>query len=70
MYNRPMATSAESERILRLPQIRELTGLSRSSIYLRIAEGTFPKQVSLGGRAIGWRESEIQKWLESLTSKS
>lgn len=50
--------------ILRLPAVKARTGLSRSTIYLRVAEGTFPKPVSLGGRAVGWVESEIQQWLE------
>lgn len=50
-------------RILRLPLVRERTGLSRSSIYLRISEGRFPKPVSLGARAVGWLESEITEWL-------
>jgi len=50
--------------ILRLPAVKTSTGLSRSTIYLRVAEGTFPKPVSLGGRAVGWIESEIQQWLE------
>lgn len=54
-----MATS-----ILRLPAVKARTGLSRSTIYLRVAEGTFPKPVSLGGRAVGWVEAEIQEWLE------
>ncbi len=45
--------------ILRLPAIKTSTGLSRSSIYLRIAQGEFPKPVSLGGRAVGWPASEV-----------
>ena len=50
--------------ILRLPVVKARTGLSRSTIYLRVSEGEFPKPVSLGGRAVGWIESEIQQWLE------
>lgn len=50
--------------ILRLPAVKTSTGLSRSTIYLRVAEGTFPRPVSLGGRAVGWLEAEIQEWLE------
>ena len=42
--------------ILRLPDVKRSTGLSRSTIYLRITQGTFPKLVSLGGRAVGgWK---------------
>jgi prophage regulatory protein len=51
--------------ILRLPDVKRSTGLSRSTIYyLRITQGTFPKPVSLGGRAVGWLEAEIQQWLQ------
>jgi len=50
--------------ILRLPAVKTITGLSRSTIYLRVAEGTFPRPVSLGGRAVGWLEAEIQEWLQ------
>ena len=49
--------------ILRLPTVKARTGLSRSTIYLRISEGRFPKPVSLGGRAVGWIEAEINDWL-------
>lgn len=49
--------------ILRLPSVKGRTGLSRSTIYLRIAEGSFPPPVSLGGRAVGWIEAEIDEWL-------
>jgi prophage regulatory protein len=45
--------------MLRLPTIKTSTGLSRSTIYLRIAEGVFPKPVSLGGRAVGWPANEV-----------
>jgi prophage regulatory protein len=48
----------------------DITGLSRSAIYLRISKGTFPKQVSLGARAIGWRQEDIQTWLDNLAEKS
>jgi prophage regulatory protein len=50
--------------ILRLPAVKTSTGLSRSTIYLRVSQGTFPKPVSLGGRAVGWLEAEIQDWLQ------
>jgi len=49
--------------ILRLPTVKARTGLSRSTIYLRISEGTFPKPISLGSRAVGWIESEVNDWL-------
>jgi len=45
--------------IIRRKQVQEQIGLSRSTIYLRIAEGTFPKPVSLGARAVGWPSHEV-----------
>lgn len=56
--------------ILRLPEVKSRTGLSRSTIYLRVKEGKFPEPVSLGERAVGWIESEVQKWLEEKIKKS
>ena len=45
--------------ILRLPDVKASTGLSRSTLYLRIAQGVFPHPVSLGGRAVGWPAHEV-----------
>lgn len=53
-----------THKILRLPAVKSSTGLSRSTIYLRLSQGKFPQPVSLGGRAVGWVEAEIQAWLE------
>tara|TARA_B110000908_G_C10212223_1_gene430831 strand:+ start:64 stop:264 length:201 start_codon:yes stop_codon:yes gene_type:complete len=49
--------------ILRLPEVTSRTGLSRSSIYLRIANNEFPKPISLGGRAVGWLEQDVDEWI-------
>ena len=46
-------------KLLRLPQVKASTGLSKSTIYARIAEGTFPKQIPLGPRLVVWVESNI-----------
>jgi prophage regulatory protein len=51
-------------RILRRKDVQQRTGLSRSSLYLRMSEGTFPRSISLGSRAVGWIESEIDAWLQ------
>lgn len=51
-------------KILRLPKVKDRTGLSRSTIYSRVAEGLFPAPIKLGGkRAVGWLENEIEEWL-------
>lgn len=53
-----------AHNILRLPRVKERTGLSRSTIYLRISKGEFPAPISLGSRAVGWLEEDIHEWLE------
>ena len=55
-------------KFLRLPEVKASTGLSKSSIYARIAEGTFPKQIPLGPRLVVWVESDIQKWIAKQVS--
>lgn len=59
----------ETKQILRLPAVKKRTGLSKSALYKRIAEGTFPKPVGLGSRAVGWPESQVDAWIESLPTK-
>ena len=49
--------------ILRLPVVKNRTGLSRSSIYHQMSEGTFPNSISLSSRSIGWVEAEINDWI-------
>ena len=51
-------------KILRLPSVQSQTGLSRSTIYLLIKQGTFPKPILLADRAVGWIEIEILNWIE------
>ena len=55
-------------KLLRLPQVKAFTGLSKSTIYARIAEGTFPKQIPLGPRLVVWVESDIQNWITEQVS--
>ena len=45
--------------ILRLPAVLADTGLSRSTVYLRVAQGVFTRPVSLGARAVGWPAHEV-----------
>jgi prophage regulatory protein len=58
-------TNQQKLTILRRRQVEARTGLSRSTIYLRIQEGTFPRPINLGARAVGWVENEINAWLAS-----
>jgi prophage regulatory protein len=52
-------------RILRLGSVLERTGLSRSTLYRKIEQGSFPRQVRISERCIGWRESDIEGWLRN-----
>ncbi|GAB3097779.1 AlpA family transcriptional regulator [Aestuariicella hydrocarbonica] len=57
---------------LRLPEVKAMTGLSTSSIYLRIAQGTFPRQIQLGeeGRAVGWLLDDLHEWMAARIAAS
>ncbi|MFZ6771341.1 helix-turn-helix transcriptional regulator [Undibacterium sp. SXout7W] len=57
--------SASIDQVFRLPQVKALTGLGKSSIYAAMRQGNFPASRSLGARAIGWFQSDIINWLES-----
>lgn len=60
-----LRNSNSSLRILRLPRVKDRSGLSRSSIYVQISLGLFPRPISLGGRAVGWLESDIDNWIQA-----
>ena len=56
-------------RIMRLPEVLELTGLSKSTLYRRMKAGEFPQPVRLGGprcRAVGWLADEVYAWIDRL----
>ncbi|WP_038226802.1 helix-turn-helix transcriptional regulator [Vibrio sp. ER1A] len=59
-----------SNKIIRLPVVIRKTGLSRSTIYLRMSKGDFPRSISLGERAVGWVEEDIEQWVQECISKS
>lgn len=56
----------ENKKILKLPAVIETVGLGRSTIYRMMAEGKFPLSVKLGARAVGWKQSDIDEYLDSL----
>ncbi|MFZ5703028.1 MAG: helix-turn-helix transcriptional regulator [Pseudomonadota bacterium] len=53
----------EPDRILRLDDVLYRCGLSRSTIYRKINEGTFPQQVRVGLNSVGWLDSEVSRWI-------
>lgn len=59
-----------AQAIVRLPEVRARTGLSRSEIYRREGLGEFPKRVKLGARSVGWLSEEVQQWIEARIRES
>jgi prophage regulatory protein len=57
-------------RLIRRPQVEQLTGLSRSCIYARMSRNEFPKAISIGGRLVAWDEEEIQQWISERIQES
>lgn len=53
------------ERIIRFPQVAQIVGLSRATIFRYERDGDFPQRVQIGKRGVGWKSSEIDAWLES-----
>lgn len=53
-----------ARRLIRLPVVIDRTGLSKSTIYARAADGSFPKPVPLGNSLSGWIEDEVDAWIE------
>jgi prophage regulatory protein len=64
LTNAPFPRSVpNADRILRLPEVLRRTGLKRSSLYVKIANGSFPRQLRLSPNMVGWRESEVMAWV-------
>ena len=54
-----------ADRFLRIGSVLRLTGLSRSTLYRKVQQGTFPRQVKLSERCAGWRKSSIEAWMRN-----
>lgn len=65
-----MASEARPDDVFfRLPHVRQVTGLSRSTIYLLVSRGQFPAPVRLSERAVGWPASDVHGWIERRISQ-
>ena len=53
----------EADRILRIRTVLNRTGLSRSTLYCKVSDGSFPRHVKIGEQSAGWRESAIKQWI-------
>ena len=56
-------TSPNNDRILRFPEVKEMVGLSRTTIWRKEQTGDFPRRVPLGVGSVGWFKSEVEAWL-------
>ena len=56
----------EKERLFRIGEVLEITGLSKSVLYEMVNRGDFPRPLRIGLRAVAWRQEDIQQWLDSL----
>jgi prophage regulatory protein len=54
---------SNAERIIRLKTVLDRTGLSRATLYRKIGEGTFPRQVRISVHGAGWHESAVNRWI-------
>lgn len=65
------SSTSPNKRIVRLPEVQRMTGLGRSSVYMRLDsrspyfDASFPCPIELGGRARGWLVAEVEAWIES-----
>ena len=60
----------QSDRIIREVECRRLTGICRTTRYMMEKEGKFPARRKLGGRAVGWRLSEVSAWQKSCSKSA
>jgi len=55
----------DHDRILRIRSVLDRTGLSRATLYRKMQQGTFPKQIAISARCAGWRESAVKDWMKN-----
>jgi prophage regulatory protein len=60
-----MNNPVQADRILRIRTVLDRTGLTRSTLYRKVAEGSFPRQVAISRRCVGWRASDLDAWLRN-----
>lgn len=70
LQHRQPTEQPKPQRILRLAQVREVTGLGRSCIYQLQAQKQFPRRIKIGMRAVGWIESEVHQWVAKRIEQS
>lgn len=61
-------TQRATDRMIRLPEVMDITSFSRPQIYKLISKGVFPRQYRLSHKVAAWKESEIRAWVDSVVS--
>ncbi|WP_261158578.1 AlpA family transcriptional regulator [Serratia liquefaciens] len=69
MVRNSIAVNNINKRLIRLPDVMSITGLKRSTIYLKMKGGDFPHSIPIGERSVAWVEGEVNKWIENNISK-
>ncbi|MGP2733774.1 helix-turn-helix transcriptional regulator [Serratia bockelmannii] len=69
MVRSSIALNNMNKRLIRLPDVMTITGLKRSTIYLKMKAGDFPNSIPIGERSVAWVEGEVNKWIEKNISK-
>ncbi|WP_125076901.1 AlpA family transcriptional regulator [Pseudoxanthomonas sp. SGT-18] len=64
------ATNSTAPRLIRLKEVQRLTGLARSTIYAKMADGTFPKQRKVSPTIAVWSEAEVLAWIANVLQQS
>jgi prophage regulatory protein len=59
-----------TDKLLRLRDVMDRTGLGRSTIYRKIGAAAFPQPVSVGGASVRWRESDVRQWMAALAPRT
>ncbi len=59
----PTSSTSHPRRIMRLPEVKSLTGFGRAWIYMLMQQGKFPKSRRIGTRAVGWDSQEVEQWV-------
>jgi prophage regulatory protein len=56
----------EKNRILRLQEVMDRTGMSRATLYAAMKRGDFPQSIQISKRCVGWLEADIEAWIKAL----
>lgn len=64
------SSTRDDVRFLRLPDVKAITGLSRSTIYKKMATNSFPKQIAVGSNSVVWVKNQVDDWCDRLIAQA